>query len=772
MTMRLKMLRGQLVVVIPSYGRADLTHQLLRDVVREPWVDIVVVDNLGDLNLSCAGQVLTPGRNLGWAGGCNFALHHLLASARHEAFVLLNNDTRLSRGFFRELWTSWRDSLATVLGPTYDGVWPVQRSAYSGSAYRYRPVNAIHNVPFLDGTCLFLPRSTVVDVGLLDDATFPRHGWGVDFDYALRVRKAGGTLKVTQRAFVHHIGNGTSGLQLDGWREHAWEEMTRGMRAKWGVAWPRLMRGPSANGENAGLSGSGALPSQPAVFVLATNSRAAGVVARAVNLAGVPPIDPEVGRAVLYSGHQALQRARAANGAVSADPEALLAAASVAQAVDDVALRLGPRRPTRSWFCSVGPHAELVPFIAAALAVQPVCVHAVSTASEPVLDVLSAVPILNIALAEAAAEPAKWADRLRTFLLENGLPLIGGALDARVGATLAVAGRALPGDAVTTTSVAHIPEQSEENAMTTSCLNPEWVSWVRYNRDRGVGGEAMIQVLVANGVEERLARAELVALHAAAGKPTYRPVNHSAGSQLAPTTLQTSPQWLDPEQARAELAAGVSLPWDEIRSCLCLASGGGRHAPAVALLGVATTVVDPSPQQLALDRKIASSQGLDLECIQADINDLTALDGRRFDLVYQPVSTCYLSDPQQVYTKVAALTHSGGSYWIEHWNPLQMQLGDRDEQTGDGYNIVRPIDDGERIAPPCDDHRHDSAPDTGGPQIHSLETLLGGMCLAGFEVVDLQQRQVGNPLAPIGSDEHLASFVPPSFIVLGRRTSG
>ena len=118
---------GRLAVIIPVYGQEQLTWAVLRDVAREPWVDVIVVDNRGDFHLDVPGHVLYPEVNLGWAGGCNFALRWLIEHGKHEVFVLLNNDTRLSRGFFRQLYKSWRRTSAWLLGPVYDGVWPTQR---------------------------------------------------------------------------------------------------------------------------------------------------------------------------------------------------------------------------------------------------------------------------------------------------------------------------------------------------------------------------------------------------------------------------------------------------------------------------------------------------------------------------------------------------------------------------------------------------------------------------------------------------------------------
>src|SRR3954464_8313284 len=113
---------------------------------------------------------------------------------------------------------------------------------------------------------------------------------------------------------------------------------------------------------------------------------------------------------------------------------------------------------------------------------------------------------------------------------------------------------------------------------------------------------------------------------------TYRQVNARAWSSLAqageestipygPAEFAHARYWLDPQRW---------LPWDAIRTVLCLASGGGQQGPLFASLGLEVTVLDLSPAQLATDRRTAAAYGLPLETIVGDMLDLSALHGRGF----------------------------------------------------------------------------------------------------------------------------------------------
>src|SRR5436853_5007385 len=75
---------------------------------------------------------------------------------------------------------------------------------------------------------------------------------------------------------------------------------------------------------------------------------------------------------------------------------------------------------------------------------------------------------------------------------------------------------------------------------------------------------------------------------------------------------------------------------------LCLAAGGGRHSALYATAGAKVTVVDLSPQVLRLDREAAERRGLKIEIIEASMDHMPMLGDGVFEIVIQPVSTCYV----------------------------------------------------------------------------------------------------------------------------------
>src|SRR5690606_12921040 len=93
---------------------------------------------------------------------------------------------------------------------------------------------------------------------------------------------------------------------------------------------------------------------------------------------------------------------------------------------------------------------------------------------------------------------------------------------------------------------------------------------------------------------------------------------------------------------------------------LALGEGGGRQSALYAAAGARVTVVDISPEMLTLDREVALERDLDIRTVEASMDDLPMLAAASFDLVIQPVSTCYVPDVLAVYREVARLLVSGG----------------------------------------------------------------------------------------------------------------
>jgi len=222
------------------------------------------------------------------------------------------------------------------------------------------------------------------------------------------------------------------------------------------------------------------------------------------------------------------------------------------------------------------------------------------------------------------------------------------------------------------------------------------------------------------------------------------------------------------EQFRNPLAALDSNGWlgENIRDrqMLCLGAGGGKAGVLFAAAGATVTVVDISPEMLALDRKIAADRGLDLVTVEASIDDLSILPAARFDIVSQPVCSCYVPDVTAVYREVARVIVDDGLYISQHKQPTSLQAGMHSPQGG--FKLVEPY------------YRQGPLPDVKGSLhresgvfefLHRWEQLIGGMCQAGFVIEDLVEPPHADPKAEKDSFAYRSFFTPPYVRIKARR---
>jgi len=197
---------------------------------------------------------------------------------------------------------------------------------------------------------------------------------------------------------------------------------------------------------------------------------------------------------------------------------------------------------------------------------------------------------------------------------------------------------------------------------------------------------------------------------------------------------------------------------------LCLASGGGWQAILYAAAGARVTVVDLSPAMLKLDEREASRRGLHVRLVEAPMDDLGLLDEAAFDIVHQPVSTCYVPNVLAVYHEVARVLRSGGLYISQHKQPTSLQVTHRDDRDryvlGIEFNHQGPLP-----AVPDRSYR-----ETGSVEfLHAWGDLVGGLCRAGFTIEDLVEPLRADAKASGGQIGHRGRYVPPYVRIKARR---
>lgn len=215
----------------------------------------------------------------------------------------------------------------------------------------------------------------------------------------------------------------------------------------------------------------------------------------------------------------------------------------------------------------------------------------------------------------------------------------------------------------------------------------------------------------------------------------------------------------------------ITNPWGWIgpdvkgKRVLCLAAGGGKHSLLFALAGAETTVVDLSPAMLELDRRCAVERGLNVRIIQASMDNLSGVETAEFDVVIQPVSSCYVPDLAAVYREVARVLKPGGLYISQHKQPASLQAALR--PVGVGYVVQEPY---YRSGPlPAISGTNPLREEGALEYLHRWEDLLGALCRIGFVIEDVAEPRHCDFNAKSGTFKHRGCYLPPYIAIKARR---
>lgn len=197
---------------------------------------------------------------------------------------------------------------------------------------------------------------------------------------------------------------------------------------------------------------------------------------------------------------------------------------------------------------------------------------------------------------------------------------------------------------------------------------------------------------------------------------------------------------------------------------LCLGAAGGWQSMLYSAAGARVTVVDVSPAMLALDEREARRRGYQVTLVETSMDEMPMFGDATFDIVHQPVSTCYVPDVEKVYREIARLLRCGGLYIGQHKQPTSLQITHR---TPEGQYVLG-----------LEYYRKDPLPDVedrsyrerGAVEyLHRWEKLVGGLCRAGLWLEDLTEPYRANYQRPVGHTGHRGRFVPPYVRMKARR---
>lgn len=165
------------------------------------------------------------------------------------------------------------------------------------------------------------------------------------------------------------------------------------------------------------------------------------------------------------------------------------------------------------------------------------------------------------------------------------------------------------------------------------------------------------------------------------------------------------------------------------KKVLGLASGGGQQMPIFTALGAECTVLDYSPKQLDSERMVAQREGYDIRIVRADMTKPLPFDDEEFDLIFHPVSNCYVEEVKPIYRECFRILKHGGVLLAGLESGINF-LVDEDEKTIVNEMPFNPLIN--------EKHRRQLKEQDCGMQFsHTMEEQLGGQLEAGLVLTHL-----------------------------------
>lgn len=220
---------AQTAVIIVNYNGQLDTEECIKSLRKcSTEIGVVIIDNasynsdfekLKDKCKDC--MLLRLKENLGFAGGNNYAIQHILSYDNIENLLFLNNDTVIQFNMIEELLNYLKEDIIISPKMLYynspDYIW------YGGGHFNKYTGRAIHEninkknwgdfeireCSFTSGCCFMIKRETLKKIGLLNDSYFM---YCEDSEFCLRAQMNNVRILYNPNAVLYHkVSKSTGG---------------------------------------------------------------------------------------------------------------------------------------------------------------------------------------------------------------------------------------------------------------------------------------------------------------------------------------------------------------------------------------------------------------------------------------------------------------------------------------------------------------------------------------------------------------------------------
>ena len=169
---------------------------------------------------------------------------------------------------------------------------------------------------------------------------------------------------------------------------------------------------------------------------------------------------------------------------------------------------------------------------------------------------------------------------------------------------------------------------------------------------------------------------------------------------------------------------------------LGLASGGGQQMPIFTALGAECTVMDYSQKQLDSEFMVAKREGYSIKIVKADMTQIFPFKDESFDMIFHPVSNCYIENVYHVWKECFRVLKKGGLLIAGMDNGINY-IFDEEETALTTQLPFNPLKDS-GLYKKCVDEN------IGIQFSHTIEEQIGGQLKAGFILADLYEDTNGS----------------------------
>ena len=184
------------------------------------------------------------------------------------------------------------------------------------------------------------------------------------------------------------------------------------------------------------------------------------------------------------------------------------------------------------------------------------------------------------------------------------------------------------------------------------------------------------------------------------------------------------------------------------KTILGLASGGGQQIPIFSALGAACTVLDYSGEQCLREKEVAEREGYKVEILQYDMTKQLPFEDETFDLIFHPVSNCYVEEVKPIFRECFRILKKGGILLCGLDNGVNFIFDDTETEVKYKFPF-NPLKNPQQY----EDLRRS---DMGIQFSHTLEEQIGGQLEAGFLLKDLYEDTNGEGKL---HEYHIPSFL-------------